>query len=142
MGEPASLSFGVGFSTQDRLVLSGAISQSNLFGRGYGLSLVVDYGSQNSRFYLSFYDPYVFGSEWSLRTTLFRTDLEYIDFQQDETGIEFGLGHDLNDEGTSRGQLRYSYSVRDVQRLTNENAAAMIFHLSIRGQSGVGERRD
>jgi outer membrane protein insertion porin family len=122
-----SLSFGVGFSTQDRLVLSGAVSQSNLFGRGYGVTAVVDYGSRNSRFYLSFYDPYLFESEWSLRGTLFRTDLEYIDFEQTETGIEFGLGHDLNEEGTSRGNIRYGYSVRDVERLTNENAAAMIF---------------
>jgi outer membrane protein insertion porin family len=145
-----SLSFGVGFSTQDRLVLSGAISQSNLFGRGYGVTAVLDYGSRNSRFYLSFYDPYLFGSEWSFRTTLFRTDLEYIDFEQNETGIEFGIGHDLNEEGTSRGQLRYSYSVRDVERLTTENAAAMIFRellssdnsSSLIGVSWLSDTRD
>ena len=114
-----SLSFGVGFSTQDRLVLSGSVSQANLFGRGYGVTAVLDYGSRNSRFYLSFFDPYLLGSEWSLRSTLFRTDLEYIDFQQTETGVEFGLGHDLNEEGTSRGNLRYSYASRDVERLTH-----------------------
>ena len=83
-----SLSFGVGYSTQDALVVSGSVSQSNLFGRGYGVQAVVDYGSRNSQFYLSFYDPYLFGSEFSLRSTLFRTDLEYIDFQQLETGVD------------------------------------------------------
>src|SRR5262249_27395429 len=122
-----SLSFGVGFSTQDRLVLSGAISQANLFGRGYAVSAVLDYGSKNSRFYLSFTDPYLFGSEWSLRSTLFRTALEYSDFEQTETGVDFALGHDLNEDGTSRGQIRYGYSSREVKRLTTENAAAMIF---------------
>jgi len=122
-----SLSFGVGFSTQDRLVVSGAVSQANLFGRGYGLQAVVDYGSRNSQFYLSFYNPYLLDSEFSLRTTLFRTDLEYIDFEQTETGVEISLGHDLNETGTARGNLRYSYASRDIERLTDENAAAMIF---------------
>jgi outer membrane protein insertion porin family len=145
-----SLSFGVGFSTQDRLVVSGSVSQANLFGRGYGVTAVVDYGDRNSRFYLSFYDPYLFGSEWSLRSTLFRTDLEYIDFEQTETGVEFGLGHDLNEDGTSRGQLRYSFATREIERLTTENAAAMIFRellsddnsSSLIGVSWVSDTRD
>ncbi len=145
-----SLSFGVGFSTQDRLVVSGAVSQTNLFGRGYGITAVVDYGERNSRFYLSFYDPYLFGSEWSLRSTLFRNDIEYIDFEQTETGVEFGLGHDLNEEGTSRGQIRYGYATRDIERLTTENAAAMIFRellsddnsTSLIGLSYVSDTRD
>jgi outer membrane protein insertion porin family len=145
-----SLSFGVGFSTQDRLVVSGAVSQTNLFGRGYGVTAVVDYGERNSRFYLSFYDPYLFGSEWSLRSTLFRNDLEYIDFEQTETGIEFSLGHDLNEDGTTRGQLRYGYATRDIERLTSENASGMIFRellsednsTSLFGVSFVSDTRD
>jgi outer membrane protein insertion porin family len=145
-----SLSFGVGFSTQDRLVLSGAVSQANLFGRGYGVTAVVDYGSRNSRFYLSFYDPYFFGSEWSLRSTLFRTDLEYIDFEQTETGVDFSFGHDLNEDGTSRGQVHYGFATRDIERLTTENAAAMIFRellsdensTSLIGVNWVSDTRD
>ena len=145
-----SLSFGVGFSTQDKLVLSGAVSQANLFGRGYGVTAVVDYGSRNSRYYLSFVDPYLFGSEWSLRSTLFRTDIEYIDFEQTETGVDFAFGHDLNEEGTSRGSLRYGYATRDIARLTTENAAAMIFRellsdensTSLLGVSWVSDTRD
>ena len=145
-----SLSFGVGFSTQDRLVVSGSVSQSNLFGRGYGVQAVVDYGSRNSQFYLSFYNPYLFGSEFSLRTTAFRTDLEYIDFEQTELGVEFSLGHDLNEEGTARGNLRYSYATRDIERLTDENAASMIFRellsddnsTSLFGVSWISDTRD
>jgi outer membrane protein insertion porin family len=145
-----SLSFGVGFSTQDRLVLSGAVSQANLFGRGYGVTAVVDYGDRNSRFYLSFFDPYFLGSEWSLRSTLFRTDVEYIDFAQTETGVDFAFGHDLNEEGTSRGTIRYGYATRDIDRLTTENAAAMIFRellsdensTSLIGVSWVSDTRD
>jgi outer membrane protein insertion porin family len=145
-----SLSFGVGYSTQDSLVVSGSVSQSNLFGRGYGVQAVVDYGSRNSQFYLSFYNPYLLDSEFSLRTTAFRTDLEYIDFEQTELGVEISLGHDLNEEGTARGNLRYSYATRDIERLTTENAAAMIFRellsdensTSLFGVSWVSDTRD
>lgn len=145
-----SLSFGVGYSTQDSFVVSGSVSQSNLFGRGYAIQAAVDYGSRNSQFYLSFFNPYLLGSEFSLRTTAFRTDLEYIDFEQTELGVELSLGHDLNEDGTSRGNLRYSYATRDIERLTTENAAAMIYRellsdensTSLLGVSWISDTRD
>ena len=145
-----SLSFGAGYSTQDSLVVSGSVSQSNLFGRGWGVQAAIDWGDETSRLFFSFYNPYFLGSSWSFRTSLFRTEIEFNEFREEETGFEFGFGHDLNLDGTAHGQIRYSYSSHEIERLTNENATAMVFRellsddqtTSLAGLSFVSDTRD
>ena len=54
-----SFSFGAGYSSQDGIVVTGSLSQANLFGRGYNTQFSADVGGQTQRFYLSLQDPYV-----------------------------------------------------------------------------------
>jgi outer membrane protein insertion porin family len=122
-----SLSFGAGFSSQDKFVVSGSLSQSNLFGRGYSTSLSADIGGRSDRVFFSFTDPYFMGSDFSLTASLFRTSVDFEDFKQEQTGIEFTLGHALNLEGTARGFLRYNYSSREINENSGVNAAGVIF---------------
>lgn len=142
-----SLSFGAGFSSQDRFVVSGMLSQRNLFGRGYGGTISIDIGGQSDRFYISFVDPYVLGSTFSLSSTLFRTDVSFEDFAQEQSGVEFTLGHFLDEEHRTRGSVRYSYASREIRQDTGVNAAAVIFRELLEGQSstsllGVAYRKD
>jgi outer membrane protein insertion porin family len=145
-----SLSFGAGYSTQDSIVVSGSVSQANLFGRGWGVQAAVDWGQQTSRLFFSFYNPYFLGSTWSFRTSFFRTEIEFDQFRENETGVEFGFGHDLNLDGTAHGQVRYSFSSHEIERLTNENATSMVFRellsddqtTSLGGLSFVSDTRD
>ena len=88
-----SLSFGAGFSSLDKFVISGSVSQSNLFGRGYGLALSADIGGRSNRFFLSFTDPYFMGSSFGLAASIFSTDLEFEDFDQEQTGLDLSLSH-------------------------------------------------
>lgn len=145
-----SLSFGAGYSTQDSIVVSGSVSQSNLFGRGWGVQASVDWGAETSRIFFSLYNPYFLGSTWSLRTSLFRTSIEFNEFKEEETGFEFGFGHDLNLDGTAHGQVRYSFASHEIERLTNQNATAMVFRellsdnqtTSLAGLSFVSDTRN
>ena len=52
-----NLLFGVGYSTAERVILSGSVSQNNLFGTGNALSLQVNTGSVNTVYSLSFTNP-------------------------------------------------------------------------------------
>ena len=61
-----SFSFGAGYSSQDKLVLTAGLSQANLFGRGYAVNLSADVGGRTNRFFFSFSDPDLFDSEFSL----------------------------------------------------------------------------
>ena len=53
-----NISLGAGFSTSEKLVLSGSISQANLFGSGKFLSLQLNTGKLNRTLGLSYTNPY------------------------------------------------------------------------------------
>ena len=121
-----SFSFGAGYSSQDGVIVTGSLSQANLFGRGYSANVSVDYGSQSQRFFINLADPYFLGSTYSLSTTLSRTNLDFEDFEQEQFGVDVVLGHALNEEGTTRGFLRYGFDLRRLEDDRNVNAAGLI----------------
>jgi outer membrane protein insertion porin family len=151
-----SFSFGAGYSSQDGVIVTGSLAQANLFGRGYAANLSVDYGSRSQRFFINLADPYFLGSTYSLSTTLSRTSLLYPgasssqDFKQTQTGADIVLGHALDEEGTTRGFLRYGFDVRKLQQSSAVNAAAPILReilqnnvtTSLVGVSAVSDTRD
>jgi len=53
-----NLLLGAGFSSSEKLVLSGSISQNNLFGSGTSLTAQINSGSVNTVYSLSFTEPY------------------------------------------------------------------------------------
>ncbi len=142
-----SLSFGAGYSNQDSFVISGSLSQRNLFGRGYGATISADIGGDNDRFFFNFVDPYFLGSTFSLSSTIFATDVSYESFSQQATGVEFILGHFLDDEHRARGSVRYSYSSRKIDQPLSVNAASVIFRELFQGDEttslvGLSYRKD
>jgi outer membrane protein insertion porin family len=122
-----SFSFGAGFSSQDKFVATGSLSETNLFGRGYRANATVDFGGSTQRFFLSFSDPRAFGSDFSLGLTGFNTDIEFDSFRQEQLGVDVVLGHALTEDNRARGFLRYSFANRKITQDTGVNAAAVIF---------------
>jgi outer membrane protein insertion porin family len=128
-----SFSFGAGFSSQDRLVLTASLSQANLFGRGYGANLSADIGGRTNRFFLSFQDPYFLDSTFGFGTTIFVTDVRFEDFEQEQRGFDINFGHALTEDNTARIFLRYGYATRSVRRDSGVNAAGVIFREILQG---------
>jgi outer membrane protein insertion porin family len=122
-----AFSFGAGFSTQDSFIFTASLSEQNLFGRGYNVSLSADLGQTSSSYYFSVSDPYFLGSDFSLSATVFLRNIEFNDFEQEQQGFNFALGHLLSEDGTSRGSFRYSFSRREIKQNTGVNASAVIF---------------
>jgi outer membrane protein insertion porin family len=145
-----SFSFGAGYSSQDGVIVTGSLSQANLFGRGYAANVSVDYGSRSQRFFINLADPYFLGSTYSLSTTLSRTNLDFEDFEQEQTGADIVLGHALDEQGTTRGFLRYGFDLRRLKDDRNVNAAGPILReilqddisSSLVGVSVVSDTRD
>jgi outer membrane protein insertion porin family len=122
-----SISFGAGVSSRDGFVISGALADSNLFGRGYAASIGADLGGENDRFFLNFAWPYFLDSDFGLSTQLSKLDLEFEDFRQSQIGAEVVLSHALDQEGTTRGFLRYAFAQREIDESLEVNAASMIW---------------
>jgi outer membrane protein insertion porin family len=119
-----AFSFGAGFSSADSFIFTASLSQSNLFGRGYGVNLSADIGGNSSRFFLSLTDPYFLGSTFSFTATAFLTQVRFDDFEQDQQGFELSLGHPLTIDNRASISLRYGFSERKVEQTDNVNRLA------------------
>lgn len=53
-----NLTFGIGYSSAEKAIISGSISQTNVFGTGNALSLNINSGSINKVYALSYTNPY------------------------------------------------------------------------------------
>lgn len=94
-----NIMLGAGFSSSEGLVLSGSVSQANVFGTGNRLSAQINSGSVNTVYSLSYTNPYYTIDGISLGYDLYRRDVDAdeIDnvsaYQTSTTGggVRFGL---------------------------------------------------
>ncbi|RPI99267.1 MAG: outer membrane protein assembly factor BamA, partial [Deltaproteobacteria bacterium] len=66
-----ALSFGIGYSSLDKVIGSASVSDRNLFGLGYSGSLKFSLGRLTKNFRLSLTDPYFLGYRYSVGTDLY-----------------------------------------------------------------------
>ncbi|MDO9636372.1 MAG: outer membrane protein assembly factor BamA, partial [Thiobacillus sp.] len=94
-----NIMLGAGFSSSEGLVLSGSVSQSNVFGTGNRLSAQLNSGSVNTVYSLSFTNPYYTIDGISLGYDLYRRDVDATaldnvgDYKSSTygAGVRFGL---------------------------------------------------
>jgi outer membrane protein insertion porin family len=71
-----SLLFGVGYSSTEKVVLTGSVSENNVFGTGNNLTVQVNSGSVNTVYALSFTNPYYTDDGVSLGFDAYRRDVD------------------------------------------------------------------
>ncbi len=111
-----SFSIGAGYSSVDKFIFMGQISQRNLFGKGQTLSFNGTFGARTTRYSLSFSDPYFRDTRVSLGLSLYNWSREYEDYTRDSKGgsIRFGYLFTPN----LRGYVGYRYDDSDLTDYT------------------------
>ncbi|HEX7812077.1 MAG TPA: outer membrane protein assembly factor BamA [Burkholderiales bacterium] len=71
-----NLTFGVGYSTAEKIIFSGGISQSNIFGTGNALALQLSTGSINKVYSLSYTNPYFTDDGVSRGFDIYKRDVD------------------------------------------------------------------
>ncbi len=71
-----NLTFGVGYSTAENVVLSAGVSQNNIFGSGNALSFQINTGSVNQTYALSYTNPYYTDDGVSRGFDIYRRDVD------------------------------------------------------------------
>jgi outer membrane protein insertion porin family len=111
---------GAGFSSSDGLVLSGSISQNNLFGTGNRLSAQINSGSVNKVYSLSFTNPYFTPDGISLGYDLYRRDVNtssldsVADYGTSTIGAGLRLGVPITELDTVNFGLAYEQVKLDL----------------------------
>ncbi len=101
-----SVMLGAGFSSSDGLVLSGSVSQNNLFGTGNRLAIQLNSGEVNKTYSLSFTNPYFTQDGISVGYDIYRRDVDtsslssVADYGTSTTGLGMRVGVPLTELDT------------------------------------------
>jgi len=88
-----TFSIGLGYSSVDKLIAQGSVSQSNFLGRGYKLNLSGAYGGSSTVYQVGLVDPYFLDMNLTLGFDLYKTEREWTEYSEKKTGgdIKFGF---------------------------------------------------
>lgn len=86
---------GAGFSSIESFIATAQIQQANLFGRGQSLALQAQVSGLRQLVNIRFFEPYLFGSDWSAAVDLYDQLRIYDSFSQTSLGGQFTLGYPI-----------------------------------------------
>lgn len=94
-GPTGTLSGGIGYSSLDKIFGVVQMSENNLFGRGWKVSLNSQFGARRTTYSIDFRDPHFFDTDFSLLLSAYNTRVLYTDFERKATGGRAGIGYNL-----------------------------------------------
>ncbi|MCX7965960.1 MAG: outer membrane protein assembly factor BamA [Syntrophorhabdaceae bacterium] len=124
-----TLSVGVGYSTYEKVILSGNISQENFFGTGRKVYLTAGIGSVTQEFRLTYVEPKIFDLDIDASTNIFNYKRAMDSYNYKKTGGGFGFSRSLMED--VKGSISYRY---DRTRVTNIEDRASVY---IKEQAGT-----
>ena len=86
---------GAGFSSIESFIATAQIQQANLFGRGQSLALQAQVSGLRQLVNIRFFEPYLFGTDFSAAVDLYDQLRIYDSFSQTSLGGQFTLGYPI-----------------------------------------------
>ena len=90
-----TISAGGGYGSYEGLMVNASISDKNLFGSGINTTLGFEISKIATNYNLSFVNPKVWDSMYSLSLSLYKRDYEYVDYTQDQLGATLSVGREF-----------------------------------------------
>ncbi len=90
-----TISAGGGYGSYEGLMLNASVSDKNIFGSGINSSIGFDISRISTNYHLSFTNPKIWDSMYSLGLNVYKKEYEYIDYTQDQLGGSLMLGREF-----------------------------------------------
>jgi outer membrane protein insertion porin family len=90
-----TISAGGGYGSYEGIMLNASISDRNFFGSGINTTLGFEISKISTNYNLSFVNPKVWDSMYSLGLSLYKKEYEYIDYTQDQLGGSLNVGREF-----------------------------------------------
>ncbi len=132
-----SISGGIGFSQQEKVILTAKVSEQNFLGKGYQVSLNGQLGKVTQNITSSFTDPYFLGTNISASINAFKTQTNpqtTVNYQMDSVGGGFAFNFPI----THYLSYGINYQI-NRSTLSNLPANASLFQLAQLGRQTIGE---
>lgn len=115
-----SIQAGGGYGSYQGAMLSASLSDRNILGSGVNAGISFDISKISVNYSLSFNNPRIWDSDYSLGVSLYRSDYEYITYKQKTIGASLNVGKQLT--RNLFGSINYSYSKNDTN--VDENSTS------------------
>ncbi len=89
------LSVGGGYSSIDKFMVMGEVSQGNLFGRGLQLKVKAEFSARRTNYNVSLTDPWFMDKPISASISGYSEVFEFLDYDKEATGGTLGFGKEL-----------------------------------------------
>lgn len=117
------LSVGGGYSSTDKFLGMGEITQTNLFGKGLYLKFKAELSSTRVNYNISLRDPWFMDKPLSASISLYKEKYEYPDYDKNTAGGTLGLGKELSEY--IGGNITYNFESVEITGLA-DNASTLI----------------
>jgi outer membrane protein insertion porin family len=91
------ISLGGGYSSIDKFMVMGEVSQGNLFGRGLHLKLKAELSARRANYNISLTDPWFMDKPISASISVYNEVFEFVDYDKEATGGSIGFGKELSE---------------------------------------------
>ena len=117
-----ALSFGMGYSSLEKVVGTASVSDRNLFGLGYSALVQFQLGSLTRNLRLSFTDPYFLGYPYAAGFDLYNDRRDWTTYSSKITGGDIRFGKEL----TEKIRADMMYKLEDIN-VFNVTTGATVF---------------
>jgi len=117
------LIIGGGYSSVDKFMVMGEISQANLFGKGLNLKLKVNLSSRRTDYNIALIDPWFMDKPISASFNLYNEVFKYPDYDKEAVGGSIGFGKELSEY--VGGNITYNFESVTISDVA-EDASSLI----------------
>ncbi len=120
-----SIQAGGGYGSFQGAMVSASLSDRNIMGSGINAAISFDVSKISVNYSLSFNNPRVWDSDYSLGANVYQSEYEYLTYDQKSIGAGVNLGKQLT--RNLYGSLGYAYSKNDTN--VDENATTQTYSI-------------
>ena len=113
-----TLSLGVGYSTYEKIITTGSVSQENIFGTGDKVYLSASLSSIMRLYNLTFVDPYTFDKNFTTSYNIFNTTQIFSDYDWKGSGGGVTVSRPFTEY--IRGALGYRLQKMDIYNISSD----------------------
>ena len=120
-----SIQAGGGYGSFQGAMVSASLSDRNIVGSGINAAISFDISKISVNYSLSFNNPRVWDSDYSLCVNVYQSEYEYLTYKQKSIGAGVNIGKQIT--RNLYGSLGYSYSKNDTD--VDENATTQTYSI-------------
>lgn len=114
-----TFTLGAGYSSVDKFVAQGSVSQDNFLGYGLKLDLAASLGGASTTYRVGVTDPYFLDTKWTLGFDVYKREQEWTDFSEKTTGAAVRGGYPITRD--IKGLLTYRYEEKTIFDVTSDS---------------------